>query len=66
MGKIVDVQEVQEQLDRAARDAKHGSSDVRAGRFVHRSARDDQFVAAKDKRRTRADSSPDRKIKQAR
>ena len=66
MGKIVDVQEVQEQLDKAARDAKHGSSDVRAGRFVHRNARDGQFVAAKDKRGSRANSSPDRKVKQAR
>lgn len=66
MGKIVDVQEVQEQLDRAARDAKHGSSDVRAGRFVHRSARDGQFVAAEDKGVTRANTSPDRKKKQAR
>jgi len=66
MGKIVDVQEVQELLDRAARDARHGSSDVRAGRFVHRNARDGQFVAGKDKRGPRAKSSPDRKTKQAR
>ena len=38
MGKIVNVREVQKELDRAARDARHGSADVRAGRFVHRNA----------------------------
>ena len=38
MPKIVDVQEVQAQLDKAARDAKDGSADVRAGRFVHQDA----------------------------
>jgi hypothetical protein len=36
MGKIVDVREVQRELDRAARDARHGPAEVRAGRFVHR------------------------------
>src|SRR4051794_14528561 len=35
MGKIVDIREVQEQLDEAAHDAKHGPADIRAGRFVH-------------------------------
>jgi hypothetical protein len=35
MGKIVNVREVQKELDRAARDARVGSADVRAGRFVH-------------------------------
>ena len=39
MGKIVNVREVHKELDRAARDARHGSSDVRAGRFVHGNAR---------------------------
>ena len=34
MGKVIDVDEVQDELSRAARDAKHGSRDVRAGRFV--------------------------------
>jgi hypothetical protein len=35
MDTIIDVQEVQTELDRAARDAQTGSADVRAGRFVH-------------------------------
>jgi Holliday junction resolvase-like predicted endonuclease len=38
MDKIVDVREVQEQLDKAARDAKHGPADIRAGRFIHEDA----------------------------
>jgi hypothetical protein len=33
--KIIDFDEVQGELDRAARDAKRGTADVRAGRFVH-------------------------------
>jgi hypothetical protein len=35
MDTIIDVQEVQTELDRAARDAQSGPDDVRAGRFVH-------------------------------
>jgi len=38
MRKIIDVDEVQAELDRAACDAKQGTADVRAGRFVHRDA----------------------------
>jgi hypothetical protein len=38
MDTIVNVQEVQAELDRAARDARSGPADVRAGRFVHRAA----------------------------
>jgi hypothetical protein len=34
MTRIIDVSKVQEALDQAARDALHGSRDVRAGRFV--------------------------------
>ena len=34
MARIIDVDEVQKALDRAARNALHGSRDVRAGRFV--------------------------------
>jgi hypothetical protein len=34
MGRIIDVEKVQEALNRAAHNAKHGSRDVRAGRFV--------------------------------
>jgi hypothetical protein len=32
MRRIIDVDEVQRELDRAAHDAKHGTADVRAGR----------------------------------
>jgi hypothetical protein len=35
MDTVLDVQEVQQQLDRAARDAKDGPPDIRAGRFAH-------------------------------
>ena len=38
MGKVIDVHEVQDELNRAARDAKDGPADVRAGRFVARVA----------------------------
>lgn len=38
MDTVLDVQEVQQQLDRAARDAKDGRPDIRAGRFVHGNA----------------------------
>jgi hypothetical protein len=41
MPKVVDVTEVQQALDRAARKAKRGSSEVRAGKVLvgrHRSA----------------------------
>jgi hypothetical protein len=38
MDTVLDVQEVQQQLDRAARDAKDGPPDIRAGRFVHGNA----------------------------
>jgi hypothetical protein len=34
MARIIDVDKVQEALDRAADNALHGSRDVRAGRFV--------------------------------
>ncbi|NJO24286.1 MAG: hypothetical protein HC868_16930 [Sphingomonadales bacterium] len=34
MGKIIDVDKAQEALDRAARNARRGSAEVRAGRFV--------------------------------
>jgi hypothetical protein len=42
MDTVLDVQKVQKQLDRAARDAKHGPADIRAGRFVHGNAMTDQ------------------------
>ena len=38
MDTVLDVQEVQQQLDRAARDAKDGPPDIRAGRFAHGNA----------------------------
>ena len=34
MARIIDIAKAQEALDRAARNAVHGSRDVRAGRFV--------------------------------
>lgn len=39
MGKIIDVDKAQQALDRAARNARSGPADVRAGRFVLRDAR---------------------------
>lgn len=38
MDTVLDVQEVQQQLDKAARDAMDGPADIRAGRFTHGSA----------------------------
>jgi hypothetical protein len=38
MSTVIDVQEVQQELDEAARDARTGSADIRAGRFVHGNA----------------------------
>jgi hypothetical protein len=55
MGKIIDVREVQRELDRAARDAKHGPAAVRAGRFVHGNVRDDR---AADPKRHRMPQAP--------
>jgi hypothetical protein len=49
MTKVIDVEKVQEALDRAARNAKRGSSEVRAGRLVLRSAKDGRFVRASGK-----------------
>jgi len=43
MGKIIDVDKAQQALDRAARNARSGPADVRAGRFVLRDARTGQF-----------------------
>jgi hypothetical protein len=44
MGKIIDVDKAQEALDRAARRARSGSAEVRAGRFVLRDARRGRVV----------------------
>ena len=38
MATILKVSELQEQLDNAARDAKHGPAAIRAGKFVHQDA----------------------------
>jgi hypothetical protein len=62
MDKVIDVQEVQDELDRAARDAKHGPADIRAGRFVHRNATSSHVSAGKT---TAASSTPERESKQA-
>jgi hypothetical protein len=53
MSKVVDVDKVQRALNRAARNARHGSSDVRAGKFlVGRSATSGQLTTARDSTRT--------------
>ena len=57
------------ELNRAARDARHGPADVRAGRFVHGNARGDQISGETDKRATplnRQNSVPGQKNKRAR
>ena len=46
MGRIIDADEVQRELNRAARDASRGPGDVRAGRFVHANARGDRPATA--------------------
>jgi hypothetical protein len=42
---ILDVRELQEQLDQAARDAKHGPANISAGRFMHQDAMADSPMA---------------------
>ena len=50
MSKVVDVEKVQRALDRAARNAKGGSSELRAGKLlVGRNAADGRFVMRSDK-----------------
>ena len=50
MGKITDVDKAQQALDRAARNARSGPADVRAGRFVLRDVGTGRFKdAMKDK-----------------
>jgi hypothetical protein len=49
MGRIIDIDQVQQALDRAAHDAKHGSADVRAGRFVHQHASDTKLPTGEAK-----------------
>ena len=66
MGKIIDVAEVQDALNRAARDARHGPRDVRAGRFVHRDARDGRISGEMDKRATPSKAQPQRNSKPVR
>jgi hypothetical protein len=57
MDTIINVQEVQAELDRAARDAGSGPADVRAGRFVHDTAAKvgGGIDRSKDKEARRAD-----------
>jgi hypothetical protein len=46
MSKVVDIGKVQRALDRAARNAKRGSSEMRAGKvLLGRDAASGQFVA---------------------
>jgi hypothetical protein len=54
MSKVVDVDKVQRALDRAARNAQRGSSDVRAGKLlVGRNAAGGQFVTRRKNSATR-------------
>jgi Flp pilus assembly protein TadG len=49
MPKVIDVSRVQDALDRAARNARRGSSDVRAGKFlVGRDAATGRFAERRD------------------
>lgn len=50
MGKIIDVDKAQEALNRAARNARSGSAEVRAGRFVLRDARRGRIVVGDAKK----------------
>jgi hypothetical protein len=65
MGEIIDVDKVQKQLDRAAHDAKHGPSVVRAGRFVHRDPMDGKFTAIEGRRTRVADNQRSGKEKRS-
>ena len=50
MPKVVDVEKVQKALDRVARNAKRGSSELRAGKLlVGRNAADGRFAMRNDK-----------------
>ena len=50
MPKVVDVDKVQRALDRAARNAQRGASDVRAGKFlVGRNAKTGLFTTARNR-----------------
>ena len=66
MDTILNVHEVQKELDKAARDAKHGSADVRAGRFVHRWAMDATLTASERGRTSSSRNRPARGDKEAR
>lgn len=53
MAKVVDVDKVQRALDRAARNARRGSTDVRAGKFlVERDAANGKLATAREIGRT--------------
>lgn len=65
MGKIIDVAEVQDELNRAARDARHGPPDVRAGRFVHANAKGDRTCGT-GKHRGQPSKAPQRNSKPVR
>jgi hypothetical protein len=66
MGKIIDVREVQKELNRAARDARHGPADVRAGRFVHANDRGDEAAAKSTRRGPPSKAVPARNSKPVR
>lgn len=47
MGTVLNIHEVQQHLDRAARDARHGPTDIRAGRFMWASPASSTLPATK-------------------
>jgi hypothetical protein len=58
MAKIIDVDEVQRELNRAAHDARRGPADVRAGRFVHANARGGKAPAPRARQSAAHPSKP--------
>jgi hypothetical protein len=61
MSKYLDKSKVEQAFKRAASAVTSGDKDARAGRFVHRSAKDGQFVSAN--RKLAASALPVRKEK---
>ncbi len=53
MSKVIDIDEVQQALDRAARDAQRGAADIRAGKFLaRRKAASGKLAQARDNTRS--------------
>ena len=66
MRRIIEVDEVQGELDQAAHDAKRGTADVRAGRFVHGGATTAKVTIGNESRTPRSsDGRRTRKVTRA-